>query len=165
MLLLRIRNCLSYQRSQQALPFLCVCVDMMYYLYMLWRRDALVSAEWPAAGLCLGFDEASASAADREESQWPHWLGEYLMLWPSNSWVLGVTTIWYVRTFSEASRRCGDLFLSLSFGKVEEYSNCPDNVRNLHAYFGWAKQVLHAFGWRVISSFLNEVITSLEAAV
>ena len=37
--------------------------------------------------------------------------------------------------FSEASRRCGDLFLSLSFGKVGEYSNCPNNVRNLRVYF------------------------------
>lgn len=54
--------------------------------------------------------------------------------------VLGVMKIWYVRTSSEASRRCGDLFLSLSFGKVEEYSNCPSNVRNLHVYFGQANR-------------------------
>lgn len=139
MLLLRTRNCISHIRGVSKHCGSRVCVNVMYYLYILWWRDVLVSAEWPAAGLCLGFDEASASAADREESQWPHWLGEYWMLWPTNGWVLGVT-IWYVRTFSEASWRCGDLFFSLSFGKVEEYSNCPNNVRNLHVYFGQASR-------------------------
>lgn len=35
-------------------------------------------SEWPAAGLCSGPDEASASSADWEEPQWPHWPGELL---------------------------------------------------------------------------------------
>lgn len=50
----------------------------------------------------------------------------------------GVMEIWYVRTSSEASQRCGDLFLPLSSGKVEEYSNCPNDVRKLRVYFGQA---------------------------
>lgn len=33
---------------------------------------------------------------------------------------VAVTKAWYVRTSSEASRRCGDLFVPLSFGKVEQ---------------------------------------------
>lgn len=37
---------------------------------------SVFATDWTAAWLCSGSDEASASSADREEPQWPHWPGE-----------------------------------------------------------------------------------------
>lgn len=45
----------------------------------VWLHDCVVTVfatDWKAARLCSGSDEASASSANREEPQWPHWPGE-----------------------------------------------------------------------------------------
>lgn len=146
-----------------------MCVNVMYYLYILWWRDVLVSAEWPAAGLCLGFDEASASAADREESQWPHWLGEYWMLWPTNWLSPGCNDLVCKNLFWSILEVWWFVFL-LVFWQGWRIQQLPKQCQESTCLFWASQQVLlcmdgHAFGCRVISSFLDEVIAGLEAAV
>lgn len=62
-----------------------VWLAVLWSFKLIWtiiRNGSIVSvvslSEWPAAGLCSGPDEASASSADWEEPQWPHWPGELL---------------------------------------------------------------------------------------
>lgn len=136
----------------------------MCSLFVLWKNainnPVLVSAEWPAAGLCLGFDEASASTADREESQWPHWLGEYCMLW-SECWCDGdlvcKNILWSI---SEVWWFVSPLVQWQGWRIQQLPKRCQETTCLL-----WASQQLllclhgHALGWRGIKSFLDEVIT------